>query len=319
MLSVRVVASSALCDTVVDRLRDDPAVVDIVLVRGAAVDDGGDLLMFDVAREGADAVIHHLHDLSVDQVGSISITEPLVVMSRAAAEAEARAPGHPDDGVVWAQVESRARRSASGSWSFFVFLTIACLIAGVGRYLDQPILIIGAMVVGPEFAPIAAICLAVARRRPGLAGPATATLALGFAVAFAISTVVWWIAAQLGVVDTVEATTGDLTEFIVKPDAWSFVVALLAGCVGVLSLTASQSSALVGVFISITTVPAVATAGLTVAVGAWGEAGASLLQLAVNLAGLVIAGTITLAVQSAVWARLAERRRRPGAIVDGPR
>lgn len=319
MLSVRVVASSALCDAVVERLQDDPAVVDIVLVRGAAVSDGGDLLMFDVAREGADVVIHHLHDLAVDQVGSISITEPLVVMSRAATEAEARAPGHPDDGVVWAQVESRARRSASGSWSFFVFLTIACLIAGVGRYLDQPILIIGAMVVGPEFAPVAAICLAIARRRPGLAGPAAVTLTLGFAAAFAISLAVWAIAAQAGVVDTTKATTGDLTEFIVKPDAWSFVVALLAGCVGVLSLTASQSSALVGVFISITTVPAVATAGLTVAVGAWGEAGASLLQLAINLAGLVIAGTLTLAVQSALWAGLDDRRRRRGSSVEGPR
>lgn len=316
MLSVRVVASADLCDEVVERLRDDPAVVDVVLVRGAAVADGGDLLMFDVAREGADLVIHHLHDLGVDQVGSISITEPLVVMSRAADEAEERAPGHPDDGVVWAQVESRARRSASGSWSFFVFLTIACLIAGVGRYLDQPILIIGAMVVGPEFAPVAAVCLAIARRRPGLAGPAAATLTLGFAVAFAISLAVWSIAAQAGVVDTVKATTGDLTEFIVKPDAWSFVVALLAGCVGVLSLTASQSSALVGVFISITTVPAVATAGLTVAVGAWGEAGASLLQLVVNLAGLVIAGTFTLALQSVLWARLADRRRRRRPSVD---
>lgn len=71
-----------------------------------------------------------------------------------------------------------------------------------------------------------------------------------------------------------------------------------------LSLTASKSSALVGVFISITIVPAVGTVALTVAVGAWGEAGHSLAQLLVNLAGLFIAGTSTLIVQGVVWRRL---------------
>lgn len=313
MLHVQVVASAEVCDRVVDCLKVDPAVVDLVLVRGAAVAGAGDLLAFHVAREGADVVVRRLHELGVDRVGSISISEPLAVMSAAADAAEASAPGHPSDGVVWAQVESQARRSAAGSWSFFVFLTIACLIAGVGRYLDQPILIIGAMVVGPEFAPVAAICLAIARRRPGLAGPALGTLTAGFGVALVVSWAVWSVAHVLGGLDTVQATTGDLTEFIVKPDIWSFVVALLAGCVGVLSLTASQSSALVGVFISITTVPAVATAGLTLAVGAWGEAAASGLQLAINLAGLLLAGTVTLAVQSLLWRRLAGRRRSAGA------
>lgn len=46
------------------------------------------------------------------------------------------------------------------------------------------------------------------------------------------------------------------------------VIALLAGIAGTLSLTAAKSGTLVGVFISVTTVPAVEIIALTAAVGA---------------------------------------------------
>lgn len=184
-----------------------------------------------------------------------------------------------------------------------MFLLLATLIAGIGRYLDQPILIIGAMVVGPEFAPLAAICLAVARRRGGILRPASLTLFGGFAATAVIAWVAWTVVYALGGINVTDATNGDATEFIIKPDVWSFAIAVLAGCAGVLSLTAAKSSALVGVFISITTVPAVGTIGLTLAVGAWDEAWASLVQLVINLAGLLIAGILTLMVQLHAWNR----------------
>ncbi len=46
-----------------------------------------------------------------------------------------------------------------------------------------------------------------------------------------------------------------LTSFIARPDWFSAIVALMAGAVGVLSLTNPKSSALIGVLISVTTVP----------------------------------------------------------------
>lgn len=79
---------------------------------------------------------------------------------------------------------------------------------------------------------------------------------------------VWSLAYATGLITSAQATTGPQTEFIVIPDAWPFVIAVLAGVAGVLSLTTAKSAALVGVFISITTVPAVGTFGLTLAVGA---------------------------------------------------
>src|SRR3954451_18523752 len=100
------------------------------------------------------------------------------------------------------------------------------------------------MVVGPEFAPLAAICIAIARRKPRLIGPASLTLFGGFAIAAAAAWLAWGVANAFGVIDYGAATTGQSTEFIVKPDVWSLIIAILAGCAGVLSLASSKSSAL---------------------------------------------------------------------------
>jgi uncharacterized membrane protein len=74
----------------------------------------------------------------------------------------------------------------------------------------------------------------------------------------------------------------------------SFVVALLAGAAGMLSLVSSKSAALVGVFISVTTVPAAGFAVVAATVGDWDIAAQSAAQLAVNLIGITLAGVLVL-------------------------
>lgn len=315
MLSVRVSVTRSLSEEVREVLSQDPTVCGLAVVPGAALGGRGDLMLFEMTRENANNIMRSLRHLGVPEEGGIVVSEPLAVVSEAADRAEKVAPGHPADGVLWAQLAGRAEEDARPSVSFFVFLLLATLIAGVGRLLDQPILIIGAMVVGPEFAPLAAISYAVVRRRRGIAAPALSILLGGFTVCAAIAWGVWALLYAFGVITFEQATTGTATEFIVAPDTWSFVIAILAGIAGVLSLTTAKSSALVGVFISITTVPAVGTIGLTLAVGAWDEARGSAVQLLVNLVGLLIAGVATLYVQlfSSRWQglRAARLRTRP--------
>lgn len=296
MLTVRVTATREVSERVRVMLEAEPTVSDLVLVPAAAGGDR-DLLFFDLARESANDVMQELRHAGVAEHGSIVVSEPLTVVSEDAAAAERVAPGHPADGVVWAQLSDRTQEDARPSWVFFVFLLLATLIAGVGRILDQPILIIGAMVVGPEFAPIAALCYAIVRGKRRIAGEAVLTLVAGFAAAIAIAWAVWAVVYGAGWITFTAATTGTRTAFIIEPNAWSFVIAVLAGVAGVLSLTTEKSSALVGVFISITTVPAAGTISLTMAVGAWDEALAAAVQLGINILGLLIAGTATLAVQ----------------------
>jgi len=297
MLDIRVTAPHDLAETVRAHLGADPTVANLAVVPGAALDGTGDVLLFELARENADEIIGWLKQAGVPQAGSIVVSEVLTVVSDAAVAAEVAAPGHPADGVLWVQLEDQSREDARWSFSFFIFLLLATLIAGVGRVLDQPILIIGAMVVGPEFAAVAALCYGVVRRVPRIVAGAASTLVGGFAVCAVIAWAVWAIVYAAGGITYLQATTGPATDFIIAPDVWSFVIALLAGIAGVLSLTSSKSAALVGVFISITTVPAVGTIGLTAAVGAWRETLSALLQLGINVAGLLVAGVATLFVQ----------------------
>jgi uncharacterized hydrophobic protein (TIGR00271 family) len=238
------------------------------------------------------------------------LTETGTIFSDEADRAEAAAPGIPDDAVVWDVVENRVRTESVLSFAFLAFLTLATLIAGVGRLLDQPILIIGAMVVGPEFSPVAAICLALARPRPAILPTAATTLFGGFAIAVAIAAPLWFLAGAVGLADRADAVRGPLTDFIVQPDVWSFLIALLAGTAGVLALTTSKSGPLVGVFISVTTVPAVGTVALCLGLGVWSEVPSALLQLGINLAGMVLAGSLALLGQRFYWARVEGAPRR---------
>ncbi len=79
-----------------------------------------------------------------------------------------------------------------------------------------------------------------------------------------------------------------VADFINKPDVFSLIVAVLAGIVGVVSLTQARSNALIGVFISVTTIPAAASLGVSVAFSSWREAGGSALQLLLNVVVLIV-------------------------------
>jgi len=113
--------------------------------------------------------------------------------------------------------------------------------------------------------------------------------------------------------DAYDISERQLTSFISRPDGLAAVVAILAGIVGMLALTEARSGALIGVLVSVTTIPAVGNMGAAAAYGAWDEVGGAALQLAINVVGLVVAGCITLAVQ----AHQTTRRRRHGPVAVG--
>lgn len=309
VLHLRLRVPSDLTDEVVALLSADETVTNVAVVPGGFTKPAGCLVLADVARENATGVVKGLRDLGVSHRGSISIEGIDTILSDEAARAERAAPGAPDDGVVWVSVEQRLRDDSRLSFAFIAFMALAALIAGTGRILDQPILIVGAMVVGPEFSSIAAICFALAHPRISMLPVAVRSLVAGFGVAAALATAVWVVAYHLGAFTQDQATTGNLTDFIVNPDGWSFSVACLAGIVGTLSLTTAKSGPLVGVFISVTTIPAVGTIAVCLACGVWGEAAAALGQLGLNLLGMMLAGTVTLVVQRLVWQRVSIRAR----------
>ena len=69
-------------------------------------------------------------------------------------------------------------------------------------------------------------------------------------------------------------------------------------------LTESRASTLIGVFISVTTIPAAADIGLSISYASWSEAWGSFLQLLLNVSILIVVGMIMLLVQKRIWDRV---------------
>ncbi|GAA0260809.1 DUF389 domain-containing protein [Actinomadura nitritigenes] len=314
VLHLRAIVPPDRTEAVCAALSDCTGATNVVVLPGAARSPRGDLVQIDVARESANEVLAALRRLGIDKDGSIAMEKIDLSMSEVAERAERRAPGHGDDAVVWDEFDRQVTEGTMLTWSFIAFLALATQLAGIAALIDSPVLVVGAMVLGPEFAAIAAICYGIFRRQPGRIWQAVRALVVGFTSAIAITYVCALVSKWTGVIESDRLPANrPLTAFIYSPDRWSFIVALLAGAAGVLSLTAGKSSALVGVFISVTTVPAAGNLAVAMALRHGAEITGSLEQLGVNLLGMIIAGTGTLFLQRAVWSAVLRQRGRSAA------
>jgi uncharacterized hydrophobic protein (TIGR00271 family) len=305
VLHLRLIVPSARADEAVEVLEGCPGVTNLVVLPGAAREPRGDVILCDAAREAANEVLGRLKWLETE--GSIAAEQVDLALSKAAEEAIEEAPGDPDDAVIWEHLSQRVYAESRVTWAYLAFLAIATQLAGIAILLDSPILMIGAMVLGPEFGPVAAICFGLLRRRWHLIVAAMRTLVIGFLVAIAITYACAFVSHHWGWFDIGDLTTNEEFQFIVKPDRWSFIVAVLAGAAGVLSITAGKSSALIGVFISVTTVPAAGYVAVAMAVSDWTEVAPAVSQLGLNILGMILAGTVTLVVQRKFWPQVGRR------------
>jgi uncharacterized hydrophobic protein (TIGR00271 family) len=305
LLQLRVTVPSDRTDAVRDLFDRCPGTAHLAVLPGVSVQPPGDMVLADVARESADALVRGLRELHVDRDGGITIEAVDTAVSGHAERAEEAAPGDGSDAVVWEQVVRTTAADSSLSVSYLAFLTIATLLAAVAVVNDSAVLLIGAMVLGPEFAPLAALAVALVHRRRSVARSAGKALLVGFVVAIAVTALVTLAGRGLGwfgpdVLDMARPQTG----FITRPDRWSVVVAVLAGVAGVLSLTSAKSGALVGVFISVTTVPAAADMAVSLALEGGDEFWRAAAQLGINLVGIMVAAVVTLTLQRALWHRV---------------
>jgi uncharacterized hydrophobic protein (TIGR00271 family) len=304
VIHLRIVVPSYQSEHTLDLLERIPSVYNLVYLERAARKPEGDVILCDVAREDASVVVSDLRELDIDVEGSISIEEIDSAISAGAVRAEKAAPGAPSDAVVWEEVESRTSENVELSASFLAFMAVAMMIASVGILTDQLVLIIGAMVVGPEFGPIAGLCVAAVQRRGDLLKRSLLALVIGFPVGItATFLLTLGIDAAELIPDNFEQEDHPFTEFISDPDFFSFLVAYLAGSAGILSLTSAKSGALIGVLISVTTIPAAANIGVAAALGDWPEWGGAIGQLSLNLGAIFLAGIGTLYLQRRLYRR----------------
>jgi uncharacterized hydrophobic protein (TIGR00271 family) len=315
MVHLRIVSPIDRTDEVIKVLECTPSVLNIIRLPGAAERPDGDVVLADVAREDASVILSDLRDLNIHEDGSIALEQIDTALSRYAEAAERHAPGAAADAVVWEEVEQRTSENVELSGVFLLFMVLAALIAAVGIYLDSEILIVGAMVVGPEFGPIAGFCVALVQRRRRLAVRSGVALAAGFPLAITVVYLATLLSKATGLTSAdFDSSEHQVANLISSPDAFTVIVALCAGAAGMLSLSTAKSGALIGVLISVTTIPAAANIGVAAAYrDSEGWLG-SMAQLALNLTSIVVAGTTVLAVQRLLYAR----RRRHHIRGDNP-
>ncbi|KUN08291.1 hypothetical protein AQI95_07830 [Streptomyces yokosukanensis] len=304
MLHLRLITPAEKTDEVVRLIETTVGTAHLVVLPAAARNPVGDVVMCDVAREAGDELIGGLRRLGLDETGSIAVEDIDLTLSRRADKAEEEAPGEAADAVLWEGLADATHEESTLSITYVAFITLATMIAACGVVLDNAILIVGAMAVGPEFGPLAGFSTALVQRRPRLALRSLTALLVGFAVAMTATVGFTYFMDGVGLFTKIQLEAGrPNTNFIYRPDAFSFVVAVLAGIAGMLSLTSAKSGALVGVAISVTTIPAAANAAVAFTYTEYRQASGSTIQLLLNLVGIVLAATLTLLAQKYFWKR----------------
>lgn len=291
MPTLRIVCPPDRTDHIV-RLLQTGAASGIAVVPGAGRPDRGDLVLAEVPRSYIDPLLARVragagagaaHGVQLAIQGSERLLPPA-------------APSADDEAVVWAEVIHDLHAGGRLSWVNVLLVVIAAGIAAIGIIEGQLLLIVGAMALSPDYLPIANTYLALSRRAWRAATGGAATLAVCFGSAAAAAGLL----AELlfGAGDPpAPAPLRELTLFIAHPDGLSVVVALLAGVAGALAITLPGARGLVGVFVSVTTIPAAANIGVAVAARDGSELAGATVQLLVNVAGLLVAGAVTLAVR----------------------
>jgi uncharacterized hydrophobic protein (TIGR00271 family) len=312
VLHIRVVSPPGTTGRLIEGLAADAGVANLVVLPAAAMQPHGDAVQFDVMSSSANAVLAQLRLLGIDRASSIIVESVDAAIAAPSRLATWRRSYHGERAPVWELIQARITEDATYSPSFYALLVFAALIGACGILTNSQILIVGAMVVGPEYSAIIAVALGIERRdwRPVRRG--LLVLMAGFLAAIVVTLLFAVCIRWSGHTPRLYLDgLRPVSDLINSPNLFSVVVAVVAGLVGVVSVTLSKTGALIGVFISITTIPAAADIAVSVAYGSWHEAGGSALQLLLNVGVLIIVGAAGLRGQRLIWRRWGTPARQP--------
>jgi uncharacterized hydrophobic protein (TIGR00271 family) len=296
-------ATPQLADAVVAELQGCADVRHIVL-SGVTTDTGKALITAEVQAASADEVLRALQQLGLPSadlsIARLQIARPLGPDGPVADAIDDQ------DALVWAQVNDEAVENVGLHWSSLVYMAVAGIVAAFGVTEHSAILIVGAMAVSPDLLPVSAACVALVGRRGRLFGRAFGTLLPGLLVTVVAALLVTLGLRAAGLVAAGLDIDSGVVYGLAHVNTTTVVVALAAGVAGMLSFETRASFA-VGVAISVTTIPAAAYVGVAAGLGQWRGALGAAAVLLVNIAMLLLAGTLTLALQWR-WSDRGERR-----------
>ncbi len=308
MIHVRVASPPDVTGELISFLLSDSGVINLTVVAGSVRNPDGDAIQFDVLQGSANQILARLRQFGLDQRGSMAVEPVSTSISALATRAQIGRSRFDEFAPVWEEVEARIRADGRFPPSWYSLLVIAALIAAVGLLTNSQILIVGAMVVGPEYGAIVALAFGLIRRDTKLMATCGRAMAFGFTAAVIAAALLGLVIRAAGLEPRAFALgIRPVSSLINTPDWFSVIVAVLAGVVGVISLTEARASTLIGVFISVTTIPAAADMGVSLAFGSGQEALGSTEQLLLNVFLLAAVAAVGIPAQRKIWRRVTER------------
>src|SRR5271166_7077150 len=166
MLHVRVVSPAAVTGQLAGTLATAAGVQNVVVQAGGARRPDGDAVQFDVRDEAANPVLGALRDLGLDRSGVICVERVDAALTGQPTVAADRGALRRETAPVWEMVEAVIRGGQAYAPSFYVLLAVAGLIGAVGLITNWQVLIVAAMVVGPEYNAVIAVALGISSPGP---------------------------------------------------------------------------------------------------------------------------------------------------------
>jgi uncharacterized hydrophobic protein (TIGR00271 family) len=289
VLRLRLAVEEHRADTVTEALEGTGGVYRIVALSPERAGTGV-VLAADVMPSVADQVVQLIREWEVEDADYLLTRQDVVAPN----PPHGRLAGGEE--FAWIEVMGEARTHSRPLGRYLALMAVAAVLAAIGVITDNPILIVGAMAVSPDLLPVCAACVGIVARRRPLVRRALVTLLLGIALTWAVAAGVAWGLQATGILTGDFQVHDSALHGLANIDYSTVLVALAAGVAAMLSFETRAASA-VGVAISVTTIPASALFGVSLGLGevsvSWGASGV----LAVNVALLLLSGTLTLAVQ----------------------
>ncbi|MCO6451295.1 MAG: DUF389 domain-containing protein [Caldilineales bacterium] len=179
------------------------------------------------------------------------------------------------------------RRSARFDPDFLTMMALSTLIASLGLLLNSTAVVIGAMLVAPLMGAIVALGLGVVHGDANLLKLAFLTTLKGVILAIPLAFVTGVLSRLIipGIAMTPEMYARG------QPGLLDLFVAIFAGAAGAYALCRqSVKASLPGVAIAVALVPPLATVGLSLALGDFGNASGAMLLFVTNLIGIAATG-----------------------------
>ncbi len=294
MLHLRVFGAAPVMERVAESVAALPGAEHVVRT-DAGNGDGQALVTADVDPDAADAALQALSALGVP-------AEDVWLLRLEGLQPGRRSRRRGSSAVVWADLLGQAGEQARPVARFLILMAVAGVIAAYGVFYSNGILIVGAMAVSPDFLPLAATCIGLVARRPRLVGRGFWTLTAGLAMAGVSAGTLTIVLDGLNLLPSSFQIGENGLAGLTTVNSSTVVVALVAGVAGILALE-TRASAAVGVAISVTTIPASAYLGVAAGLGEVDKASGALAVLGINVAMLLLGGSMTLMTQQLVTRR----------------